>query len=174
MSEFSVKNNIYLIGFMGAGKTTVGKVLSRNLNKPFYDLDIEIASFCKSTIKDIFENKGEDFFRKTETLILEKVSHENTNAVISTGGGVVLKEENWHLMNSTGKVVYLMAGIDDLWERVKSNSRRPLLNVDNAFKRAKEILDFRQEFYNKADFTINTADLSVEQTVIKIKDCLEL
>ncbi len=174
MSEHRKKENIYLVGFMGAGKTTIGKVLSKNLRLPFYDLDIEIASFCKSTIKDVFKNKGEDFFRDTETKILESVSSKSYNAVISTGGGVVLKDENWQLMNSNGKVVYLNANIDSIWKRVKSGSKRPLLNVENAFEKASELLTLREKFYRKADITIDTDGLSVDETVGKIVDSLTL
>ena len=172
MSEFAEKNNIYLVGFMGAGKTTVGKVLSRKLQKPFFDLDIEIASFCKATIKDIFKKEGEDFFRETETKVLQKISSVNSNAIVSTGGGVVIKDQNWDLMNSTGKVVYLKASLESIWQRVKASSTRPLLNVDNAFEKAAELLSFREQFYKKADITIDTADLSVEETAEEIANSL--
>lgn len=174
MSEITPPKNIYLVGFMGSGKTTIGKVLSRSSGKKFVDLDFEIASVCKSTITDIFKEKGEKFFRDTETKILKAVSSDKNNCVVSTGGGVVLKDINWELMNSSGIVVYLEADFDNIWDRIKYDSTRPLLNVDNAFGRTAELFNSRKKLYEKADVIIKTDGLTVDQTIHKIRDQLAI
>lgn len=174
MTRIEENEQIFLVGFMGAGKTTVGKALSVKLHRPFVDLDTEITNYLDSPVTDIFREKGEPFFRDTETEVLKNVLSENGPSVIATGGGIVLRDSNWELMNSSGKVIYLKADIDKIWHRIKKDTSRPLLNVNDAFNEAKKIFGHRKKLYEKADFTVSTDHLNVEQTVKKIQNLLFL
>ncbi len=153
--------NIYLLGFMGAGKTTVGKLLSKKINYSFVDLDSEIESNQNCKITVIFEKHGEKHFRKIETEVLIKYS-KYINQVFSTGGGIVIKDENWEIMKNNGVTVYLKASIETLFNRLKHKTTRPLLNVDSPFERAKELFLSRKSFYEKADLIIDRERLGPE------------
>jgi shikimate kinase len=148
------KNNIYLIGFMGAGKTTIGKILSQKLNYNFVDLDLDIEKEQVISISEMFEKHGEKYFRDVETESLRKIS-EKSNQIISTGGGIVIKDENWEIMRNSGVSVYLKASIETLFNRVKHKSTRPLLNVENPFEKAKELFAARESLYEKSDIVLD-------------------
>lgn len=153
---------------MGAGKTTVGRILASILNYTFIDMDSEIEVLCESAISDIFKNHGEDYFRTIETETLRKIS-QNKCQVVSTGGGVVIKDENWDIMETTGTTVYLKASIETLFNRVKHKSTRPLLNVEDPFEKAKELFASRKELYEKSDVILDREGLEpddVAQTII--------
>jgi len=151
-------NNIYLIGFMGAGKTTIGKFLSRKLNYNFVDLDLHIEKEQGISISEMFEKHGEKYFRDAETESLRKFS-EKSNQIISTGGGIVIKDENWQIMRNRGVSVYLKSSIKTLFNRVKHKSTRPLLNVENPFEKAKELFSSRESLYEKSDIIIDREGL---------------
>jgi len=148
------KNNIYLIGFMGAGKTTVAKILSKRLNFDFVDLDLDIEKEQGISISEMFEKHGEKYFRDVETDSLRKIS-EKSNQIISTGGGIVIKDENWQIMRNRGVSVYLKSSIETLFNRVKHKSTRPLLNVENPFEKAKELFSSRESLYEKSDIILD-------------------
>jgi len=152
------KNNIYLIGFMGAGKTTIGKFLSQKLNYNFVDLDLHIEKEQGISISEMFEKHGEKYFRDAETESLRKFS-EKSNQIISTGGGIVIKDENWQIMRNRGVSVYLKSSIKTLFNRVKHKSTRPLLNVENPFEKAKELFSSRESLYEKSDIIIDREGL---------------
>jgi len=139
---------------MGAGKTTVGKLLSKKINYSFVDLDSEIESNQNCKITEIFEKHGEHRFRKIETEVLKKYS-KYINQVFSTGGGIVIKDENWEIMKSTGVTVYLKASIEMLFDRVKHKTTRPLLKVENPFEKAKELFLSRESLYEKSEIILN-------------------
>lgn len=166
------KGHIYLVGFMGAGKSTVGKALSKRLNRPLVDLDTIISENLGMSVSDLFVKKGESFFRDTETRFLRNISSDDYLSVISTGGGVVLRDENWEIMNSSGTVIYLKADIIEIWKRIKNDSSRPLLNVDDPFKEAEKILESRKKLYEKADFTVRTDNLIVDKVAESIENLL--
>jgi shikimate kinase len=165
--------NIILTGFMGTGKTEVGKELSRLLNMKLIDVDTEIEKSKNMTINEIFKQFGESRFREIETEMIRKLS-EDKNSVISTGGGAVLKQENMDLLRSNGVIVCLMATPETVLNRTSNNSDRPLLQVENPFKRIKELLDFRKPFYERADLMIDTegkTPLQIAAEIIeRIKD----
>jgi shikimate kinase len=157
--QFKKLKNIFLIGFMGAGKTTVGRVLAKRLGLDFIDLDEVVKKELAMTIPDIFSSFGEDFFRNEESKALQSVAHAN-NQVIATGGGIVLREENWEIMKSSGITIYLKAPAEILWSRVKDNTSRPLLYGENPFERLQELLSKRVSLYEKADLIVNTENIT--------------
>ncbi|MDI6889420.1 MAG: shikimate kinase [Thermodesulfovibrionales bacterium] len=161
--------NIVLTGFMGTGKTAVGRELSRLLNMGLIDVDTEIEKSQEMTINEIFKKFGEPRFREIETEMIKKVS-ENKNVIISTGGGAVLKQENMGAMRKNGVIVCLMATPETILKRTSHNSNRPLLQVENPFGRVKELLNYRRPFYEKADIMIGTDDktpLQIAEEIIK-------
>ena len=147
---------------MGAGKTTVGKILSKKLGYDFVDMDTEIEITHESAISDIFKNHGEEYFRDIETQMLRDISTAS-NRVVSTGGGVVIRDENWQIMKDTGTTVYLKASIETLFNRVKHRTTRPLLNVENPFETAKELFQNREPLYEKSDVIIDREGLEPER-----------
>ena len=165
MSTTKNNKNIYLVGFMGAGKTTVGKLLSEKLNRNYYDLDVEIEKAENVKINELFERRGEKYFRVTESNILYDLSNNKINSIISTGGGVVIREENWKVMKEFGRIVYLKANLGTLWNRVKNSKTRPLLNVDNSYEKAGNLFNERKEIYKRADYIVETDNLSVKCVV---------
>lgn len=147
--------NIVLTGFMGTGKTAVGKELSRILGWKVIDVDEEIVKAQEMSVNEIFNRFGEARFREIETGMIREVS-KRKNVIISTGGGAVIKQENMDLLRDTGVVICLDASPETILKRTSSNSERPLLNVEDPFRRIKELLEFRRPFYERADIVINT------------------
>ncbi len=153
-------NNIILIGFMGVGKTEVGKLLAKELKMTYLDTDSVIGTRQGRSIGDIFAKDGEQAFREMETNVLEELK-EVKNHVISTGGGMILRPENVKMMKALGPVILLSADPGTVHERLKSLKDRPLLDVPDPRGRIKEILDFRMPIYKKiAEFEVDTSRLS--------------
>ena len=153
-----VKDIIYLIGFMGAGKTTIGKICAQRLNRFWADTDAVIEEEVGQSVEEIFAQKGEEYFRNLETQIVAKLS-EQASAIISCGGGLVLREENLKLMRSKGCVVYLRATADTLIKRLQNDECRPLLNRkgETLEERISELLEKRVSYYESvADIIIDT------------------
>ncbi|MDR2621916.1 MAG: shikimate kinase [Dysgonamonadaceae bacterium] len=157
------KQKFFLIGYMGSGKTTVGKQLAKKLNLQFIDMDLFIENRYHKSISDIFEEKGESAFREIEQkALLEIIDFENV--VISTGGGLPCFFNNMDMMNQSGITIYLKASIEELVERLRTGKqKRPLIKDKNPG----EIKDFittnlakREEFYNKATFIFESDSLS--------------
>lgn len=164
--------NIYLVGFMGTGKTTVGKLLSQSLNKRFVETDELIEKREGKKIVDIFAHYGEPYFRKVEKEVLKEVANQS-DLVVSCGGGIVIDEENVRLLKTTGVMICLTADVECIYERTKKYTHRPLLNVDDPIKRIKELLLKREPFYKKADYFVDTSPLSCEEVVKKIVEILK-
>lgn len=150
-----MENNIVLIGLMGAGKSTVGKALAKVLGCDFVDIDEEIVKQENMSINDIFAQKSETYFRELETQVIKKFAGQK-NAVISLGGGAFEKEINREVLLNSGKVFYLQANIDTLYERIKTDSSRPLLKCDNPRGKLNELLKKREANYIKAHYVIDT------------------
>lgn len=164
--------NIVLFGFMGAGKSSVGKMLAERLNISFIEMDEIIENENKMTISDIFEEYGEAHFRELEKDLVKRISKDNS-CVISTGGGVVLDEENVKLLGKNGILISLMAREKVIYERIKNETQRPLLKTENILQKIKEMLDYRRPFYEKAGHCIDTSDRSKEEVVEEILEYVE-
>lgn len=141
-----MKDNIALIGFMGSGKTTIGKILAKYLDMKFIDIDKLISVREKKTVVEIFEEYGEQYFRELERKIVFEESLNN-NIVIATGGGVILDNENIKNLSETSFIVFLDCTIDCIYERVKNNKKRPLLNVENLFEKLEQLYKKREFLY---------------------------
>ena len=159
--------NILLTGFMGAGKTTVGKKLAKRLGYFFIDTDREIEKEQGCSITEIFKYGGEECFRDLETDILLKLQTKQ-NLVIATGGGMVLRDENRNLMDSLGTRVYLKVELQELMRRLKKDKKRPLLQKSKPEEHILEMLQQRKSIYEEAECIIDTTDLSPHQMVTEI------
>ena len=165
-------SNVAIVGFMGTGKSAVAISLSQKLNKTYVSTDDLIVLQENSTIHDIFKNKGEPYFRKVESEMVRKVS-EMEDVVIDCGGGVVINEENIKNLKKKGPVVCLTASPAVIYERVKEHRHRPLLNVPDPKGAIARLLKERETFYARADFSIDTTPLTVEQVISKILTLLK-
>jgi shikimate kinase len=159
--------NVFLIGFMGAGKTSVGRLLAGRLNSRFVDLDAEIESAAGKSISEIFDQHGETEFRKLETTRLTQISRE-VGIVVATGGGVAIAAENRQLMRMSGLVVNLTASRETILQRLSGDRTRPLLQGDNPAERVAALLTERQQFYAEADLSISTDGKKIEEIVAEI------
>jgi shikimate kinase len=160
--------NIILIGFMGVGKSAVGRLLAKELKMSFLDTDELIEKTEGRTITEIFKTEGEEYFRNLETEVLETLQ-DYDNFVLSTGGGMVLREENVSLLKAMGPLILLWAPPEVVWERVKNETHRPLLNVPDPQAEIKKILEFRTPIYEKvADFKVDTSNKSEERVAQEI------
>lgn len=159
---------IFLIGFMGAGKTQVGKNLAKRLKMKFIDIDREIEDNTGRTITEIFKEDKEKKFREYERKALKKIVNQN-NIVVATGGGIVLSLHNRRLMKKEGVVIWLFASIDKILERTKSETHRPLLEGFNKFDRIRELLNKRKKYYKEvADYIVNTDNKKVIEIASRI------
>lgn len=161
--------NIILTGFMGTGKTAVGMELERLLNLKLIDVDTEIEKSEEITINEIFKQFGEPRFREIETKMIRKLS-SHKNAIISTGGGAVLKQENMDILRQNGVIVCLIATPETILNRTSKSNDRPLLKVENPFAKINELLNFRRPFYEKADIMIDTENktpLQIAEEIIE-------
>lgn len=150
-----LKGNIVFIGFMGTGKTTVSRALSKITGFKEVDVDAYIVKEQKRSISEIFEKEGEAFFRDLETEALKKISEEE-GQIISCGGGAVLKDENVEILKKNGSVILLTATPETVFDRVKDHTHRPILNSDMSLKHVKELMSQREPRYQEvADITIN-------------------
>jgi shikimate kinase len=159
--------NIALIGLMGSGKTTVAKLLSEITDREFLDTDILIENEAKKKINEIFELYGEIFFRKLEMSVIKKVG-ELQNKIISTGGGCVENRENLENLKKNSVIFYLKANPEELYDRIKDDSTRPLLKNSNPVETLKQLLKKREPFYNQADEIIDTEGKQPDKIVNEI------
>ncbi|RZD15980.1 MAG: shikimate kinase [Candidatus Acididesulfobacter guangdongensis] len=180
-----MKNNLFLIGFMGAGKTEIGKVLAKKLNYNFIDSDDIIENNEQNTITEIFKLKGENYFRNLETEFIKSfaancansdfadnktASNKNEHCVIATGGGMPCFNRNINFLKDIGTVVYLKARPDTIYSRIKEEKHRPVLNkTDFSISDIENLLNKREPFYTQADLIIYTDGISPEGAADEIK-----
>lgn len=165
-------SNIILVGPMGAGKTTIGRQISRLLGYDFYDSDREIEERTGVTIPLIFELEGEEGFRLREQKIINDLTQKK-NIVLATGGGAVLRQENQLALKRSGTIVYLCAGIDDLLERTSKDKNRPLLQTEDPRKKLQSILTQREPIYRElADIILETNKMTVHAAVKKLEELI--
>ena len=168
-----MKTSIALIGFMGTGKTVVGKALAEELGREFVELDYLIEQEAEKSIPEIFRQDGEVAFRELEIEVTKRVA-ENKNQVIACGGGIVLNKINIDRLKKSSVIVYLTASPKVILKRVSDGDERPLLKVANPAQTIQELLRFRKPFYERAaDMKIDTSKLDVhavtEQIINKVK-----
>lgn len=156
--------NIVLIGFMGTGKSCIGRLLASRLKRPFIDTDKKIEVECGISIPEIFETHGEVYFRNKEKSVIAKVSRY-TNAVISTGGGVVLSPENFRRLRYNGVVISLTASLDTILERTARRNNRPLLNQPDRKQAVEKLLNERASLYGAGDYIVDTTNYTPHQVV---------
>ena len=164
-------DNIILVGYMGSGKSTVGKALAEKLSMEFIDTDAVIEERENTSINSIFENSGEESFRNMETALLKEFVNKKYNTVISTGGGMVLRSENISLMKKLGRVIYLKADAEEIYERVKSDTKRPLLKGDDCNEIKNRISDM---IFRRTPYYETASDLTVDVTKKDVDAILEV
>lgn len=150
-------HKIVLVGPMGAGKSTIGRLLAKQLNLPFKDSDTEIEARCGADIPWIFDVEGEDGFRQRETSVLRSLIKE-TSLILATGGGIVLREENRELIAQADIVIYLVADVDQLVKRTEKDKKRPLLQVANPEQKIRELIEQRDALYRQVATRIVMTD----------------
>ncbi len=169
-----MKNSIILEGFMGSGKSTVGIRLSYKMFMTVVDTDKLIEKEQDMSISDIFAKKGEEEFRRLETACLQKLLDEGNKQIIALGGGTPIREENRDLIKKLGIVVYLRVKPQTVYDRIKHDTSRPLLQCENPLQRICDMMFARKEAYEStADIVIDTDELSFEEIVTQIKDAVE-
>lgn len=164
--------NIILVGFMGTGKTAVGKALAERLGMKFVDMDDMIEEHEGMKISEIFEKKGEPYFRRAEKAVAKDISSQS-GLVVAAGGGAVIDEENIKNFKSSGIIFCLVATPERIFERTKRHIHRPLLNVSDPKEKISELLAKRARYYARADYRIDTTDLSIDAAVDKIMGYLK-
>lgn len=160
--------NIFLIGFMGTGKTTIANSLKRKYDMQVVDMDSQIEEDEKTSIPDIFATRGEEYFRDLETKLIKDLKLQD-NIVVSCGGGAVLREENVLEMKKSGKVILLQATPETILKRVKYSNNRPLLEGNKNVDYIRQLMDKRVDKYNQAaDYTVNVDDRAVDDIADEI------
>lgn len=162
--------NLFLIGPIGAGKTTIGRYLARALDRKFFDTDQEVEERTGVDLNWIFDMEGEEGFRERETVLIEELTQE-TAVVLSTGGGSILREENRHVLAARGLVVYLQVSIEQQLERTLRDTKRPILQQGDKQEVLEKILREREPLYEEiADLTFPTDNRtvrSVAETILR-------
>ncbi len=162
--------NIVLVGFMGSGKSTVGRMLARQLRFRFLDTDRLVEERERCAIPEIFSQHGEAYFRECETAVLQSL-HGVRQRILATGGGIVTVPENLPLLRALGLVVLLKADPEEIYRRVSRNSERPLLQVEDPRRRVMEMMTARQPLYETAaHFQVDSTRLRHEDVTAKIVD----
>ncbi len=165
--------NVILIGFMGCGKTTVGLKLSYRLRQSVIDMDKEIEKSEQRAISELFAAEGEEYFRKKETECLKKLIETTSNMIISAGGGLPVREENRELLHRLGRVVYLRARPETIYDRLKYDTTSPLLQGDNPQKKIRQLMEQRADCYEQvADIIVDVDNKEFEQILDEIQEAL--
>jgi shikimate kinase len=165
--------NLILIGIVGVGKTTIGKLIAESLDKEFIDLDKQIEYRCGVNIPTIFEIEGEEGFRNRETFELQQIVENQQNYILSVGGGCVIRPQNRELMKAANSfVVQLYADVSVLVDRLsKSANKRPLFNNSDVKTKAQELYQARKQFYDEiSHLTVNTSNMKPNEVVKKVID----
>lgn len=165
--------SIFLVGMMGAGKTTLGRQLARYLKRDFYDLDHELEARCGVPVATIFDIEGEAGFRRRESIELD-ICTRRPETVLATGGGAILAESNRALLKQRGKVVYLRASANELFRRLERDKTRPLLQTENPKQRITELVQQREPLYEEAaDVIFETGSAPIHLAVKQLLHVLK-
>lgn len=166
-------HNIFLVGLMGAGKTTIGRLLARHRNLEFVDSDHEIEARCGVSIPTIFEIEGEAGFRKRESCVIDELS-QRQGVVLGTGGGAILDPLNRERLKARGTVIYLRCHPQELYLRTRHDRNRPLLQTENPLARLQDLYEQRHPLYMQtADIVLETGRQSVHCLVRKLEGVLD-
>lgn len=166
--------NIVLIGFMGSGKTTLGVKLSYRLRRPVEDTDKMIERRQGMSISEIFAGQGEEAFRRMETDLLREIAMQDGERIYSVGGGTPVREENRELLKRCGTVFYLRARPDTIYERLRGDTARPLLQCGDPRSRIRELLEARGEAYEScADYIVDVDDVAADVILRRIMEKVE-
>jgi shikimate kinase len=163
--------NLYLIGMMGVGKTTIGQILAQQLGYQFFDTDAVIEQVTKQSIADIFAASGEAEFRILETQVLAELS-AYTGLAIATGGGIVVKQENWSYLRH-GVVVWLDVPLSQLQQRLQQDTSRPLLQDPNLEATLQKLFEARRSLYAQADVQVESTNATPEQVAAQVIEQLQ-
>lgn len=171
---------IYLAGFMGAGKSTIGPILANTIGWDFCDLDSLIEKKSGKKVRQIFEQDGEKFFRMIETEMLEELSAKS-KLVVSLGGGTMANEKNLYILKNSGTIIYLKASADSFYKRLRYKRDRPSLGVNESedftkeklVNRISDLMDDRVKYYEQADIIVETDNSTIGRTVDKIVKLLK-
>ena len=167
-------NHIVIIGFMGSGKTRVGKKLSQNLNLPFVDVDRVITARLKISIREIFERFGEPFYRAMETMVIKELVNDKERKVISLGSGLPLQEQNSKYLDQLGTIVYLKGSLETLKKRIGNSQDNPLISGEDREEKIKRLLKQNDPVYARyADITAVTGVKPFEELVKEIEEQLQ-
>ena len=167
MSIVKVRN-LFLIGPMGAGKSTIGRALAKELKLDFYDSDEVIEQRTGASVAWIFDVEGEDGFKRREQKVIDELT-QKTNVVLATGGSVVMTPENRNVLAARGTVIYLKTSLQQQYERTKRDTKRPLLQTDDLEGRLISLQEERQHYYEElADVSFETDKLTVKAVATKI------
>jgi len=165
-----IKQNIFLIGPMGAGKTTMGRQIAKRLHMDFEDSDHAIEAHTGADIPLIFEKEGEEGFRKREIAVIDELT-QLKHLVLATGGGAILAEENRQHLKNRGIVIYLHSDIKHLIERTRHDKNRPLLQTADPAAKLRELMTIREPLYRQtADIIINTGQQSIKTVISTMLD----
>ncbi len=165
--------NIFLVGLMGAGKTTIGKRLAESMGKQFIDSDHEIEKRTGVNIPTIFDIEGEEGFRNRESTILDELTQKK-GVILATGGGAVLRPENRKYLAARGMVIYLSASVEQLYKRTRMDRNRPLLQTGNPKKKLQSLFEERDPLYREiADLVAETDDRSIQQALPALIEKIE-
>ncbi len=161
--------NIILTGFMGTGKTSVGTRLARDLDFAFVDTDSLIEADQNMSITAIFAKSGEPYFRDVESKIIDEVMRQE-NQVVSTGGGAVIRDANREAFKKAGFVICLSAKPEVIYDRIRHETHRPLLQTPDPLAKIRELLAGRAKYYGQADAIVDTSGKSVDEVIREIKE----
>jgi len=164
--------NIALVGFMGTGKTAVSRALARKLGMKYVSTDDLIEKKEKTSISEIFAEKGEAYFRKAEKNVIKEASLMK-GVVIDAGGGAVINPKNVENLKKHAILVCLWAEPEAILERTKKYTHRPLLSVGDPLAKIKELLDRRKPFYERADYHVHTSQMTIDRVVNEIQGAIK-
>lgn len=169
-----MNKNIVLVGFMGSGKTSVGIKLAKVLSYQFLDTDAMIVEKSGLSITEIFDQQGEEAFRQMETDLLKELNENLAGAIISTGGGMPMREENRELLKALGHVIFLYTTPEITLERVEDDTKRPLLDCENPKEKIMNLLETRLPFYKAcANQMIDTSNKSFYEIITEVENAIK-
>lgn len=168
MENKKVEKNIFFIGFMGVGKSTMARIVSKELDRTLVEMDETIEEEAKMSINEIFDTYGEEYFRDLESALVERIA-DHGGMIVSCGGGAVLREKNVENMKKNGVIIFLSATPETIYQRVRYSKNRPLLNGNMNVEFIAKLMERRREVYEKAaDVIISTTGKEKKQIIQEI------